>query len=75
MLKVTEGIANPVNIHCKVQENLLFKFGRGYVTGLQLETAFLVQSKFYAELALWRSTSFSMLEIASRGSTLRVTDN
>lgn len=74
MLKVTEGITNPVNIHCKVQENL-FKFGRGYVTGLQLETTFLVQSKFYAELALWRSTSFSMLEIASKGCTLRVTDN
>ena len=75
MYKVTEVISESVNIHFKAQENLLFKFGRSYVTDLQLETTFLVQSKFYAELALWRSTSFSMLEIAPRGSTLRVTDN
>jgi hypothetical protein len=75
MYKVTEVISNSVNIHFKAQEDLLFKFGRGYVTGLQMETLFLAQSKFYAKLDLWKSSSFDMSEVISRGSTIRITDN
>lgn len=75
MLKVTEGVNKPVNIHCKAQEDLLFKFGRGYITGLQMETLFLSQSKFYAELALWQSRSFDMSELIPRCATIRITED
>jgi hypothetical protein len=75
MLKVTEVINYPANIHHKVQGDLLFTFGKIYITSLQMETSFLIQSKFYAKLALWRSKSFDMTELIFRGSTIRITDN